>query len=84
MNTTYGTITGTGYAITLPATEGDRPKESPKGLIATQAVETRAGWLGQVFVDKKIVFESETAHEDSADAIAEANERVVSAVSALF
>lgn len=61
---------------------GDRPK-TPSGLIVTAAVQTKEGWLGQVIVDKEIVFESGAC--DEADAAVEiANKRVVDAVKALF
>lgn len=49
----------------------------------TQAVQTKDGWLGQVIVDKEIVWESE-AYDDSEDAIQDANTQVVEVFRALF
>ncbi|GAA4849566.1 hypothetical protein GCM10023403_10360 [Pseudonocardia benzenivorans] len=82
-STFYSTISGSGFGLTIPAEKtADRPK-TPPGLIATQAVQTAGGWLGQVIVDKQIVWES-TAHDDSDDAVDAANKRVVDALRALF
>lgn len=80
---TYGTITGSNYGITIsPSTAETKPK-TPAGLVVTQAVQTKEGWLGQVVVDKEIVWESE-AYDDSEDAIQDANAQVVDVFKALF
>lgn len=79
---TYGTSAGSTYSLSLSPTEGDRPR-TPSGLIVTRAVETRDGWLGQILVDKEIVYQGDP-HEGGDDAIKEANSLVVSAVKGLF
>jgi len=80
---TYGTVSGSSYGLTLaPQTADEKPK-TPSGLIVTQAVQTRHGWLGQVIVDKTIVWES-TPWGDGDAAIKAANIRVVEAVTQLF
>ena len=77
------TITGSTYGITLtPASAESKPK-TPAGLIVTQAVQTKDGWLGQVIVDKQIIWESR-AFLSAEDATQAANERVVEAVKVLF
>lgn len=72
----YGTVSGASYGITWsPELAETRPK-TPSGLIVTQAVQTKDGWLGQVIVDKTIVWESAPA-EDGEAAIHAANSHVV-------
>jgi hypothetical protein len=80
---TYGTLSGSSYGITFnPGTSEERPK-TPSGLIVTQAVQTREGWLGQVIVDKEIVWEGGVSDEGE-DAIKAANARVVEVFKTLF
>jgi hypothetical protein len=80
---TYGTLSGSTYGITIsPATSDERPR-TPSGLVVTQAVQTKEGWLGQVIVDKEIAWESE-AIDEGEDAIKAANARVVEVFKALF
>jgi hypothetical protein len=81
-NYSYGTLTGSTYGFTLSTAEAERP-QTPAGLIATQAVQTKDGWLGQVIVDKTIAWES-APFEDGDDAIKAANARVVERVTQLF
>ena len=81
--TTYGTVGGSTYGISLSPTETEKRPKTPAGLVVTQAVQTRDGWLGQVIVDKEIVWES-AAEPDGDDAIKSANARVVLAFKALF
>lgn len=80
---TYGSVSGSTYGLTLTPKTGDARPTTPSGLVVTQAVQTRDGWLGQVIVDKDIVWES-AAVEDGEDAIKAANARVVHAFKALF
>ena len=80
----YGSISTTGTTFSITPDFGERPPKSPKGLIATQAVQTKGGWLGQVFVDKQIVFESAEPHDGSDEAIDEANQRVIAVITSLF
>lgn len=80
---TYGTLTGSNYGITFSPSTGDAAPRTPSGLIVTQAVQTKDGWLGQVIVDKQIVWES-PLKGDGGDAIHTANGRVVDAFKELF
>lgn len=80
---TYGTVAGSSYGISVsPEQESSRPK-TPAGLFVTQAVQTKDGWLGQVIVDKTIVWEGDP-EPDGEDAIRAANAHVVEALKALF
>jgi hypothetical protein len=80
---TYGNVAGSSYGISWsPAQAETRPK-TPAGLIVTQAVQTKDGWLGQVIVDKTIVWESAPA-EDGEDAVKAANSRVVEVFKSWF
>lgn len=82
--TTYGSLSGSSYGITLsPGTSEQRPK-TPAGLIVTQAVQTKDGWLGQVIIDKEIVWESAVGADDGDDAVRAANSRVVDVLRQLF
>lgn len=79
----YGTVAGSSYGMTItPKTDDARPK-TPAGLVVTQAVQTKDGWLGQVIVDKEIVWEGAPLPEGE-DAVRAANARVVRALRALF
>lgn len=79
----YGTLTGSSYGMTIkPVTDDAKPK-TPSGLIVTQAVQTKDGWLGQVIVDKEIVWESIPELEGE-DAVQAANSHVVTAIKALL
>jgi len=84
MSYNYGTITTSGSTFVL-GTEGrgDKPKDAPAGLVATQAVQTKKGWRGQVVVDRKIVWEGKNVRS-SEMAIDQANKRLVDTISALF
>jgi hypothetical protein len=80
---TYGTINGSTYGMTLlPESAETRPR-TPAELIVTQAVQTKDGWLGQVIVDKEIVWEG-SAVSDGDEAVRAANARVVQAFKALL
>lgn len=85
MNTyAVGNLTGSSYGFTVaPSTDHHERPKTPSGLIVTQAVQTRDGWLGQVIVDKEIVWEGD-ATDDGDSAIQAANARVVQAVRVLF
>jgi hypothetical protein len=81
--TNYGSISSSGATITLtPETNDTRPK-TPSGLIVTATAQTKEGWLGQVIVDKTIVWES-SAFRNADDAVDAANRRVVEAVKNWF
>lgn len=82
-NITFGTLTGSNYGITLSPGNDTGVPRTPSGLIVTQAVQTKDGWLGQVIVDKEIVWEGAAAKTGDA-AIREANARVVGVFKALF
>jgi hypothetical protein len=81
--TTYGTVAGSGYGITLTPQSSDAKPRTPSGLIVTQSVQTREGWLGQIIIDKEIVWESDPCHTGD-DAIQDANGRVVDVFKQLF
>jgi hypothetical protein len=85
MSTYTSTLSTNGSTFVLSPDVGkysDKP-QTPSGLIVTAAVQTKEGWLGQVIVDKEIVFESGAC--DDADAAVEiANKRVVDAIRGLF
>lgn len=59
MQGNWNIIGGSTYGLVLDPTTAEKPKDPPKGLIATQAVQTTAGWYGQVVVDGQIVAESD-------------------------
>lgn len=81
--TTYGTLSGSSYGFAItPQTAGEKPT-TPPGLIVTQAVQTRHGWLGQVLVDKQIAWESDPWGDGDA-AVKAANIRVVEALTQLL
>lgn len=54
-----------------------------KGLITTTAVQTQAGWLGQVLVDQQIVWEAAPESERE-DALEIADEHVARVLGGLF
>jgi hypothetical protein len=79
----YGTISTNGATITLDPQISDTRPKTPGGLIVTATAQVKDGWLGQVLVDKTIVWESRAfASPDSA--VDAANRRVVEAVTAWF
>ena len=86
-NQWYGSATG-GMTLNVVPTE---PMKTPTGLLVTRAVETKDGWVGQIVVDKTIVWESEGVPNDDdrpetgeRKAVKAANERVVGALARLF
>lgn len=81
---TISTNSSTGYTLDLPA--GAKPAPAPKGLLATRAVETKDGWVGQVIVDTEILYESKLypGEDGSADALEHVNARVVERIKKLF
>jgi hypothetical protein len=78
-----GTISTTSGGILWPQGEGQVPPSTPKGLLATRAVETAEGWLGHLIVDKEIVYQTKP-HPDSAEAMHDVNSRVVARLKWLF
>jgi hypothetical protein len=68
--------------ITLVPTETER-FTTPKGLLVTRAVQIQEGWVGQIIVDKSIVWQG-SPHEDERDATQEATARVVERLRTLF
>lgn len=78
----WGTISNGSYGVTLTTQQGDTP-QTPSGLLLTKAVETKRGWIGQIIVDKEIVWES-AAFDEVKPALEEANGRVVERVKRLF
>ncbi len=83
---TYLNLTSTGMVLNATPTE---PIKTPTGVLVTRCVETKEGWVGQVIVDKTIVWESEGFQGDEDDtgerkAVKAANSRVVAALTKLF
>lgn len=68
------------------------PIKTPAGLLVTRAVQTKAGWVGQILVDKTIIWEGPAQTSSSPDddedlssaAVKEANWRVVNALRGLL
>ena len=79
MQMTYATSNN---GVALIPTDADRVK-TPAGLVVTRAVETKSGWVGQIIVDKSIVWESQGAG-DEREALQDANTRVVDRLKSLF
>jgi len=80
---TYGTVAGSSYGMTLSPTPAETRPKTPAGLIVTQAVQTKDGWLGQVIIDKTIVWESSPVKDGEA-AVGAANSRVVEVLKSWF
>lgn len=80
------TIGTSSSGFQLTTTTSGRPPSTPKGLFATRAVETRAGFLGQVIVDGEIVWESDPykGYRSGEDAQREANKYIVDRFKALL
>ena len=82
----YGTTSG--LTLNVAPTE---PIKTPTGIIVTRSVETKDGWVGQIIVDKTIVWESEGFQDDDEKhqtgeriAVKAANDRVIGALTRLF
>lgn len=80
---TSGAITMSGTTWSVLPSQGSRPEKPPKGLITTKAVQVADGWLGQVFVDSEIVWESDY-YEESDSAIDIANRVIIKAFTDLI
>jgi hypothetical protein len=79
----YVTTYSTGNTgISLVPTDAERIT-TPKGLLVTRALELQEGWVGQIIVDKQIVWQG-AAVEDERDATQEATSRVVERLKWLF
>lgn len=83
----YGKDTA-GLTLSVAPTE---PMKTPTGIIVTRSIETKDGWIGQVIVDKTIVWESEGFQDNDENhqtgersAVKAANDRVVGALTRLF
>jgi hypothetical protein len=68
--------------ITLVPTDTERIT-TPKGLLVTRAIQMKNGWVGQIIIDKTIVWEG-TPEEDERDATQQATQRVVERLMAIF
>lgn len=62
---TGATWTYTGMVI--DAKEGERPEKTPHQLIATRAIETKDGWLGQIIMSGEIVYETDPQVDDDGE-----------------
>jgi hypothetical protein len=72
-NATSNTLSYSG--ITLATGIGETPKAAPKELIATRAVESQDGWLGQIIMSGEIVYETKP-QQSSQRALGKVNQRV--------
>lgn len=83
----WGTISTGNQGLTIQTTMGSVPS-TPEGLVVTRAVETKAGWVGQILVDKQIVWESSVKDSEHSDpkraALEDANSQVVDKLRGLF
>jgi hypothetical protein len=70
------------YPLTLDVEQGKKPK-TPEGLLASTAVQTIDGWIGQIIVDKSIVWESKF-FTNVDDAMEAANQRIVKQLGRIF
>lgn len=71
-----GTSGTTSYnGITLTTGTGETPKPAPKDLIATRAIESKDGWLGQVIMSGEIVYQTKPQGTPDA-ALTKVNRRV--------
>lgn len=75
------TISGTSLNADLHW--GEKPRDAPKGLFNTRAVQVRDGWLGQLIVDTEIVYESDL-HESGENAVNDANSFLIDRIKRLF
>lgn len=90
MSTYVGNTSYNGLTLSTGTVD---PVKTPAGILATRAVETKDGWVGQVIVDKVIVWESEPFVERDEDergpgpetlAVRAANDRVIGGMRSLF
>lgn len=88
MTEIYGNTLYTG--VTISATGSD-PIKTPTGLLVTRSVETQAGWVGQVILDKVIIWESDPFTKKDRDgvqpetlAVRAANNQVIERLRSLF
>lgn len=84
----WNVMSGSPVTYTLGIDSGGKPEKTPAGLITTRAVETKDGWVGQVIVDKEIVYETALYmhSEENPDELAmiEVNAYVVERIKGLF
>jgi hypothetical protein len=80
------TLVSSGNGLTV-STDTDRARpRTPEGLIVTTCAQTKAGWVGQIIVDKEIVWEGQawSGSGGSGDAIDHANRTLVHVIKQLF
>lgn len=68
--------------FTVPSGES-KSEHTPKGLLITRAVQMVDGWVGQIIVDKNVVWQS-VSGDDEDEAVKAANDRVVNVLGKLF
>lgn len=75
--TNYGTsaTTLTYSGMILDTKTGERPAKTPTELLATRAVESQDGWLGQITMSGEIVYQTKP-QETSEDALEEVNTHI--------
>lgn len=59
----------------MATTTGKRPEPTPTELIATRAIQSKDGWLGQIVMAGEIVYETKP-QKDSRAALRKVNGRV--------
>jgi hypothetical protein len=74
-NTSSGNALTYTTGIVLDTKTGERPAPTPRELLASRAIESKDGWLGQIVMFGEIVHETKP-HETSADALEEVNEHI--------
>ena len=68
--------------ISLVPTDAERIT-TPKGMLVTRAIELQEGWVGQIIIDKSIVWQG-NPRDDEKEAVQEATSRVVDRLKFLF
>jgi len=81
-NIVYGTYSTGNTGVQLIPTDAERIT-TPKGLLVTRAIELQEGWVGQIIIDKQIIWQS-PPREDEKEATQEATSRVVERLKFLF
>lgn len=74
-NATSGATTWSYSGIVLDTKDGELPAKTPKELLATRAVESKDGWLGQIIMSGEIVHQTEP-QETSGEALEEVNSHI--------
>jgi hypothetical protein len=82
-STSAANLTFTSTGMVLDTTTGQAPARTPKELIATRAIESKDGWLGQIIMAGEIVHQTKP-QPTSADALGKVNRRIHNAFKRLI